>query len=72
MGLRAIGQCGNNRICSLVLLNMWIAIIFGVLYGLVLFSFWRLGGLAAAAEAFRSWGCSAGRIDSAPTFGTCA
>jgi hypothetical protein len=51
---------------------MWIAIVFGVSYSFVLFGFWRLGGFAAAGEAFRSWGCSAARVDSPTTFGTCA
>lgn len=42
---------------------MWAAISIGVLYLLVLGAFRGLGGFAAAGEAFRAWGCAAGRVD---------
>ena len=41
-------------------------IIIGALDALVLIGFRRLGGIGAAADAFKDWGCAAARIDRAP------
>ena len=41
-------------------------IIIGALDALVLLAFRRLGGIGAAADAFKGWGGAATRIDCAP------
>jgi len=49
---------GNPRMAE------WIII--GALDALVLVGFRRLGGIGAAANAFKDWGCTATRIGSGP------